>query len=118
MATEQFSNTIMTQNITISAYKVMWVEFRAVKGIVTKKDAKILRKYTIGRQWRNGDRIQEHFGSKEAALEYLRTKDFSKLSKHYEVRLCTDKQFGMGHMENGSNIINFTSKQNAEMYII
>lgn len=108
----------MTQNITISAYKVMWVEFRAVKGIVTKKDAKILRKYTIGRQWRNGDRIQEHFASKEAALEYLRTKDFSKLSKHYEVRLCTDKQFGMGHMENGSNIINFTSKQNAEMYII
>lgn len=108
----------MTQNITISAYKVMWVEFRAVKGIVTKKDAKILRKNAITRQWSCGDRIQEHFGNKEAALEYLRTKDFSKLSKHYEVRLCTDKQFGMGSMENRSNIINFTDKQNAEMYII
>lgn len=108
----------MTQNITISAYKVMWVEFRAVKGIVTKKDAKILCKYPSEWKWRNGDRIQEHFGSKEAALEYLRTKDFSKLGKHYEVRICTDKQFSMGHMENRSNIIKFTTKQNAEMYII
>lgn len=104
----------------ISAYKVVWVEFRAQKGIVTKKDAKILRKYTVGRQWSNGDRIQEHFASKDMALAYLDSKreDFKKLGKRYEVRICTDKQFSLGHMENRSNIIPFTTKQNNEMFII
>lgn len=101
----------------ISAYKVTWVEFRAQKGIVTKKDAKILLKHA-NNMWKHGDRIQEHFGNKESALEYLRTKDFSKLGKKYEVRICTDKQFSQGHYEKGSNIIEFTKKQNQEMYII
>ena len=111
----------MNKNITLSPYKITWVEFRAVKGIVTKKDTKILRKYTmLGNNFRNGDRIHEHFASKDMALAYIDCKceDFKKLSKHYEVRICTYKQFSLGHIENGCNIIPFTTKQNSEMFII
>ena len=92
----------MNKNFTLSPYKITWVEFRAVKGIVTKKDAKILRKYTmLGNNFRNGDRIHEHFASKDMALAYIDCKceDFKKLSKHYEVRICTYKQFSLGHIE-------------------
>lgn len=110
----------MKEQIVLSPYRVYWVEFRAIKGIVTKRDEKILRKFAINSLWRSAKCIYEHFGSKDAALDYLRTKDFSKLSKNYEVRVFTDKQFSMGKydMDKKRHIIPFTSKQEKEMFVI
>ena len=107
-----------TNNIRKSSYKTYWVEFRAIKGIVTKKDEKILHKYDLINKWKNGDRIHEPFASKEAALDYLREKDFSKLGKQYEVRICCDKQFSQAHSECGVTYITFTKQQEEEMFII
>lgn len=110
----------MTNANTFSAYKIWWIEFRAQKGIVTKKDAKILKKYDFG--GRNRRNLLEHFASKDDAEKYLADKaeDFKKLSKKYEVRMCTDKQFGLGRVDMDNNIvvIDFTTKQNNEMFVI
>lgn len=105
---------------TLSPYKIWWIEFRAQKGIVTQKDARILKKYDFG--GRNRRNLLEHFPSKDAAEKYLAEKaeDFKKLSKRYEVRICTDKQFGNGRVDMANNIvvIDFTTKQNEEMFVI
>ena len=56
-----------------------------------------------------------------AALEFLKGHDFSKLGKQYEVRLCTDKQYGMAKVDYKNNFeveIPFTKKQNDEMFLI
>ena len=104
---------------TLSPYKIWWIEFRAQKGIVTRKDAKIFNKYSFGGNLRN---LMLHFASRTDAEKYLIEKkdDFKRLSKSYEVRMCTDKQFSMSYVDIQSRIlrIKFTSKQNAEMIVI
>lgn len=106
---------------TFSPYKIYWIEFRAVKGIVTLKDEKILNssRFTNGRNRRN---FPKHFASKADAEKYLTEKaeTFKRLSKPYEVRLCTDKQFGLGNVDFTNNIVNiaFTKKQESEMFVI
>lgn len=107
--------------MTLSPYKIFWVEFRAQKGRVTKKDAKILLSNVFA--WDSyGKNALKHFASKESACEYLEKKaeSFKKLSKAYEVRLCTDKQYGMAKCDFKNRFVKvpFTQKQESEMYII
>lgn len=102
---------------TLSPYKVSWIEFKAIKGIVTQRDAKVLRKYnTFPKGVKFGKTIYEWFADKESAQEYLKTRDFSKLSKKYEARIFTDKQFSMTTCPTYE--VKFTSKQEKEMIVI
>lgn len=108
----------------ISKYQIVWVEFRATKGIVTKHDETLL----IGREARgnNGKSIFKHFKDKNSALECLEFQKnhgwFNKLNKPYEVRICTDAQFGRanivyktGHSEMH---VKYTELQENEMFVI
>ena len=69
--------------MVLSSYKIVWVEFRAQKGIVTKKDSKILMDSAFGDSY--GKNARKHFASEENARKYLKEKAeaFKKLSKVY-----------------------------------
>lgn len=115
------TNEIKNMNATKewSAYKLFWIEYRAVKGRVTKADAKVLSK--------NGrlasvpvitpDRLYDHFPCREKAEEWVSMIKKEKLVKKYEVRFFTDKQYSLAKKENGY-AIPFTSKQEKEMFVI
>ena len=98
----------------LSPYKVYWAEFTPLSGrVVTGHDQKAL-----GSIWarKNQKVYRMWFGSKEKAIEYLKT--FSgKLDKRYAVRLFTDKQFSLAKRETGY-AIPFTEKQKKEVYYI
>lgn len=97
---------------TFSPYKITWIEIRPMTGrTVIAADAKKMRIVCVHR---NGFGYA-HFHNEESALEWLRTEH--KLSKRYEVRLFTDKQFGMAKEETGY-AIPFTKKQFNEVYYI
>lgn len=108
----------------ISKYKVAWVEFRAKKGIVTKHDEDIL--LCNKARGNNSDRIFKHFPNKEAAMQCLMFQEthgwFKKLNKQYEVRICTDAQFGKGNVIflNGKTRIEvkYTKMQEDEMFLV
>lgn len=106
--------------MVLSSYKIVWVEFRAQKGNVTKKDSKILMDSAFGDSY--GKNARKHFASEESARKYLKEKAeaFKKLSKMYEVRLFCDKQYSMAQysdIEKGF-VIPFTKKQESEMFLI
>ena len=107
---------------TLSPYKIYWIEFRALNGIVTKKDEKILSQLRYTSFGKNRRNYLKHFPSEAYAKQYLseNAEAFKKLSKSYEVRLCTDKQFSLGSVDYDNNIVNihFTKKQESEMFII
>lgn len=107
--------------MTLSPYRIYWVEFRAQKGRVTKKDAKILLS-DVSRWSSYGKNALKHFASKECAYDYLKEKveSFRKLSKAYEVRMLTDKQYSMAKCDFKNRFINvpFTQKQESEMFVI
>jgi predicted glutamine amidotransferase len=98
--------------INISSYKITWIEVRPTSG----------RKVTMA-DFRKMGRVSVHrngfgyawFSTKERAMEWLKIE--RNLSKRYEVRLFTDKQFGMAKKETGY-AIPFTQKQFAEVYYI
>lgn len=97
--------------ITFSPYKITWIEIRPMTGrTVTAADARKMRNVCVHR---NGFGYA-HFPNKKSALEWLHTE--RKLSKKYEARLFTDKQFGMAKEENGY-AIPFTTKQYNEVFI-
>ena len=108
---------------TFSPYKIAWIEFRATKGVVTKKDRTILTKFHLSHL--SGTREYMHFPTKEKAEEYLATIQTNKLTKSYEVRIFTDKQFGMmkldvdkSRFDDSKYHIPFTEAQEKEMKII
>lgn len=101
-----------------SQFQITWVEFRATKSIVTKKDEKII----TGRQpkGRNGNKLFMHFPNKQKAMSFVNenANKFKSLSKRYEVRTLTDFQFGKATNVNGEIIVDFTEKQENEMIVI
>ena len=100
------------KHITLNPYQITWIEIRPIEGrVVTKADARKMRCVCVHR---NGYGYA-HFGNKERAIEWLRTE--RNLSKKYEARLFTDKQFCMAKEETGY-AIPFTTKQNNEVYYI
>lgn len=102
----------MTQNITLSAYQITWIEIRPTSGRkVTLSDAKKMGRVSIHR---NGYGYT-HFANKERALAWLEEQSNKHYSKGYEARIFSDKQFGMAKESNGY-AIPFTSQQLANVY--
>lgn len=103
------------EQIKLSPYRVAWIEFRAIKGIVTKHDEKVINK--ISSRGKSTKCLYKHFPDKKSAEKFLRELDCSKLNKSYECRILSDKQFGMWSLENGY-LANFTNMQNNKVVII
>ena len=102
------------RNITLSPYKIYWVELVPSKGIVTKHDRRLFGEYCLtGKESKH----HKHFPSKQEALDWLANFDATRLDKSYFCRLFTDKQFGMAKAENDF-AIPFTSKQLKEVYYL
>lgn len=103
----------MTHNISLSSYRITWVEVRPTSGRkVTIADAHKMGYISIHR---NGYGYI-HFSSKERAAAWLEEQKGKTFSKHYEARMFTDKQFGMAKQSEGY-AIPFTARQFANVYI-
>lgn len=107
-----------TNKVFLSPYKIFWVEFRPEYGRATKADCNKIEGWrcTYHIADRHTKCYYKHFASKEKAVDFLQ--NFNKtLSKKYECRLFTDKQFGMRRQENGYKVP-FTEKQRKNVYVI
>lgn len=94
----------------------VWVEVRATKGIVTKKDEKkISNRCVINHSKKPA--IYLNFKDKDTAIKYLENFD-NKLSKRYECRVFTDMQMSKSEVISNGIVIPFTSKQLKEVYYI
>lgn len=102
-----------TNNITLSPYQIVWVEFFPNKGFVTAHDQKALGAfYTITRL----KTFRRPFPSKASALSFIHA--FSKkLDKCYTCLISTDKQYGMAK-ESENYAIPYTEKQKTEKYYL
>lgn len=112
----------MANATNLSAYQIFWIEFRATSGIVTKKDIRVLSKSPISDcKYASGNKnLLQHFATKQAALDYIETVKANqyRLGKKYEVRICSDRQFGLSKKEGNFFVIPFTAKQENEMFTI
>lgn len=100
--------------INISSYRITWVEVRPATGHkVTKRDQRAFGGIFYLSIERNGYGYA-HFATKERALAWL-TRE-RKLSKHYEARLFSDKQFGMRKAP--SYEVPFTKQQLNDVYYL
>lgn len=105
------------ESIHLSAYAIYWVEFRPIKGIATIKDMQILGRDRLTHRDIYSGNCYMHFGSIDAAKEHISAINSSKLSKHYEVRFFTDKQYGMRSEDSGYKVP-FTAKQNDNVVVL
>ena len=110
---------------TLNQYTITWIEFRPIKGIATKADCKKMKVgHHMPKQY-NGY-AYDVFQSEEFAKHYIDLLRVNlkvrKLSKKYEVRMFTDKQFGRKDLsksvEGEGYPIEFTLKQSEEMIIL
>lgn len=100
-------------NINLSSYKIVWVEFIPSKGYVTKHDQKLLGALDAIDKLKT---FKMCYPSIKAARYFLR--NFRKrLDKNYRCLISTDKQFGMAKEENGYKIP-YTEKQLKEEFIL
>ena len=100
---------------TFNPYKITWIEFRPVKGIVTKADKKKLDNFCGGLK---NKAIFRHFPNKERAMQFIESLKGVKLTKQYICTIFTDQQFGLAKTTNDDTIVKFTAKQIAERVII
>lgn len=100
---------------TFNPYKITWIEFRPVKGIVTKADKKKLDNLCGGIK---NKAIYRHFPNKEKAMQFIESLKSVKLTKQYICTMFTDQQFGLAGTTNDDTIVRFTAKQIAERVII
>lgn len=94
----------------------VWVEVKATKGIVTKRDEQaILARHFVGGSKKQS--IYINFKDKEKALNFLTT--FNKpLTKVYGCRIFTDMQMSRCEVTDKGLSIPFTRKQMNEVYYI
>lgn len=94
----------------------VWVEVKATKGIVTKRDEQvILKQHFVGGSKKRS--IYINFKDKASAEHYLST--FNKpLTKAYECRIFTDMQMSKCEVTEKGLSIPFTKKQMNEVYYI
>lgn len=94
----------------------VWVEVKATKGIVTKRDEQvILNQHFVGGSKKES--IYINFKDKDAAVHYLST--FNKpLTKRYECRIFRDMQMSKCEVSEKGLLIPFTKKQMNEVYYI
>ena len=100
-------------SIKLSSYKITWIEIRPINGVVTLHDSRTFGEITPIKR-KPGEALYRWFVSKQEALSFI-SNWTKKLDKTYEVRLFTDKQFGMRKESDGYKVP-FTSKQLAEVY--
>lgn len=102
-----------------SPYKVHWAIFTPTTGkVVTKKDEKTLSGYSYVTKAKAMKYFAKHFNTKEEALEFIQNFN-GKLENKYQVRLLTDKQFGMTKITVGElPSFPFTKQQANEIYYI
>lgn len=94
----------------------VWVEVKATKGIVTKRDEQVMLNRHFVRHSKKQS-IYINFKDKEAAVHYLST--FNKpLTKVYECRIFTDLQMLKCEVTERGLSIPFTRKQLKEVYYI
>jgi hypothetical protein len=112
-----------TQILSSNRYNITWIEFRPEFGIATKADVKKISglsqvhfRYSCHVCDIHTGCYYKWFASKEKAVEFLQNFD-KKLSKRYECRLFTDKQFG-DRNEKDNYKVAFTKKQMDEVYYI
>ena len=98
-------------DINLSPYKIVWVEFKPIKGYVTRHDqiqfGSMLTFPKINRHYR-------WFTNKDEAVKFL-TSFRKPLDKEYTCLICTDKQYGLAEESNDYEIP-FTDKQRKEVY--
>lgn len=100
-------------DINLSQYKIVWVEFFPFYGYVTQHDQKQLGAIETFSKRKT---YRECFQNKDVALNFLRS--FSKkLDKSYRCLISTDKQFGMAKEENKYEI-QYTDKQKKEVFYL
>ena len=100
---------------TFNPYKITWIEFRPVKGIVAKADKKKIDNLCYGVK---NKAIYRHFPNKERAMQFIESLKGVKLTKQYICTMFTGKQFGLAKTTNGDTIVKFTAKQIAERVLI
>ena len=100
---------------TFNPYKITWIEFRPLKGFVTKADQKKIDSLYGGSK---NKAIYRHFASKEKALQFIETLKSVMLAKQYVCTMFTDQQFGLATTTNGDISVKFTAKQIAERITI
>ena len=102
-----------SNEIKLSPYKLIWVEFFPKKGFVTMHDQ---RAFEASFPTPRLKTYRKPFGNKTAALSFIN--QFSKkLDKSYTCLLSTDKQYGMAKESEGY-AIPYTKKQLEEKYYI
>lgn len=115
---EDRTDLAIKKDIILSRYKIWWIEFEPEKGKATKCDCNRIdgwdADYHIADV--NTGCYYKYFSSKEKAIEFLQNFK-KKLTKKYNCRLFTDKQFGMRKRENNYKVP-FTTKQLSQVYII
>lgn len=102
-----------TNEIKLSPYKLIWVEFIPNKGYVTMHDQ---RAFEASFPTPRLKTYRKPFGSKDAALAFI-NRFSKKLDKCYTCLLSTDKQYGMAKESEGY-AIPYTQKQLKEKYYI
>lgn len=105
----------------LSPYKMWWVIVSPYNGIVRKCDIMRLERFSRGGFNFHQERFCSFFPSKEEALAFITAN--LRLSKLYEARLVTDKQFGdirVKYLPSGASLwdIPYTSKQDAEVFVM
>lgn len=115
--TKQLNTKAMGTNAKQQNYFTsVWVEVRATKGIVTKKDEKLISNWYVLNPSKK-PAIYLNFKDKDTAIKYLENFD-KKLSKRYECRIFTDLQKSKSEVGTNGLVIPFTSKQLKEVYYI
>lgn len=105
----------------LSPYKIWWVIVTPYKGYVRKSDIKRLGGTPYVSLHLHHERFYSPFPSREKALAFVSANH--NLSKPYQARLLTDKQFGdiqVEYLPNGATFwdIPYTSKQAAEVFVM
>lgn len=102
-----------TNEIKLSPYKLVWVEFFPNKGFVTVHDQRVLGAAFPSPRLKT---YRKPFGNKAAALAFI-NRFSNKLDKSYTCLLSTDKQYGMAKESEGY-AIPYTKKQLEDKYYI
>lgn len=99
----------------LSAYVITWAEIVPTRGkYVPMCDQRHLGVIV---PCRREERVFKHFPNIDKARAWVARVDGGRLSKRYEVRFFTDKQFGMRSREDGYKVP-YTKKQFEKVTII